>query len=793
MTASPRRTRVRTGAHWGMYEAEVEDGRLVAAAPFAGDPDPSPIVAAMPSAVHAECRVERPMVRKGWLDRGVDGGGAGRGVEPFVPVTWDQALDLVAGELRRVKTRYGNEAIYACSGWASAGAFHQAHAQLHRFLNCFGGAIGSVTNWSFGAASVIVPRVVGTMEPVVGRITSWPTIAAHSDMMVLFGGIAPKNAQVNMYGIGRHETAGWLRRVAEAGVELVSISPIRDDAAACPGAEWLPIRPNADTALMLGLMHTLVAEELHDRAFLDRYCVSFDRFRRYLMGETDGAPKSAEWAAGLAEIDAGAIRALARRMAGARCLIAASWSVQRADHGEQPYWALIALAALLGQIGLPGGGFGFGYGATGTLGGPRPKLPAPALPTGRNPVAAYIPVARLTDMLLAPGASFDFNGERLTYPHARLIYWCGGNPFHKQQDLNQLAAAWRRPETVIVHEPWWTPAARRADVVLPCATTVERNDVGGSPFDRFWFAMRKAIEPVGESRTEYDIYTALAERLGFADAFTEGRSEMDWLRHLYDVARQAAAAQRFETPGFDEFWRAGHFEFPPPEDPPVLFSEFRADPEGNPLKTPSGRIELFSETIDGFGYDDCPGHPVWLEPGEWLGADRAAVYPLHLISNQPRWRLHSQLDCGEVSRAAKVAGREPIRINRADAAARGIADGDLVRVYNDRGACLAGACVTDDVRPGVAQLATGAWYDPHDPAEVGSIDLHGNPNVLTRNKGTSRLAQSCSAQSTLVEVERCGAEAPPVAAFDPPAFVEAPSVDPRGLDPRDADRQTQDL
>jgi biotin/methionine sulfoxide reductase len=204
----------------------------------------------------------------------------------------------------------------------------------------------------------------------------------------------------------------------------------------------------------------------------------------------------------------------------------------------------------------------------------------------------------------------------------------------------------------------------------------------------------------------------------------------------------------------------------------VLFAAYRADPQAHPLKTPSGRLELFSETIAAFGYDDCPGHPVWLEPAEWLGSERATVYPLHLISNQPRSRLHSQLDCGEVSRSAKVAQREPVWLHPDDAAARGIVSGDVVRLYNDRGACLAGAVVTDAIRPGVVQLATGAWFDPLDPAEIGSLDKHGNPNVLTLDKGTSKLAQSPAAQTALVEVERFTGELPPITVFAPPAVVQ---------------------
>jgi biotin/methionine sulfoxide reductase len=374
-------------------------------------------------------------------------------------------------------------------------------------------------------------------------------------------------------------------------------------------------------------------------------------------------------------------------------------------------------------------------------------------------------------MLLNPGGTYDFNGRRLTYPDIRLVYWCGGNPFHKIQDLNRLLHAWQKPETIIIHEPWWTPAARRADIVLPCATTLERNDIGAAPRDRFYFAMQKAIEPVGEARTDYEIYSALAERLGFGAQFTAERSEQQWLRHLYDLARDQAAKRNVDMPSFDAFWSAGHVEFPVPDDPPVLLAAYRNDPQAHPLRTPSGRIELFSETIAAYGYDDCLGHPVWLEPAEWLGSEQTMVYPLHLLSNQPRTRLHSQLDCGQVSRSAKVAEREPVWLHPDDAADRDIHTGDVVRIYNDRGACLAGAVVTDAIRPGVIQLATGAWFDPLDPAEIGSLDKHGNPNVLTLDKGTSKLAQCSIAQTTLVEVERFDGEPPPITAFDPPSMV----------------------
>ena len=755
-------------SHWGAYDVQSRDGKVVGVTPFKHDRDPSPMIEAMPGVIHHDCRIASPMVRKGWLENGHESDTSGRGNEDFVPVSWDRALDLVADEMARIKEEHGNEAIFGPSGWASAGAFHRAHSQISRFLNCFGGFTDQVTNYSFGAASVIVPRVVGSMDPVM-RPTVWSAVAEHTRLIVLFGGVPAKNSQVANNGIGSHDTQDWLRKARDAGVELVQFSPMRDDMAAELGAEWLSPRPNTDAAIMIGLAHTLVAEGLHDQAFLEKYCTGFDRFRAYLMGDADGEPKDAEWAAEISELDADFIRTLARRMASGRTMISVSWSVQRCDHGEQPCWMGITLAAMLGQLGLPGGGVGIGYGSDGSIGNPMRQMTKPSLPIGRNPTGAYIPMARVVDMLLNPGGAYEFNGEHRNYPDIKLLYWAGGNPFHKQQDINRFLRGWRHPETIVVHEPWWTPAARRADIVLPVATTLERNDIGGSPRDRYIVAMQQAISPVGEARREYDIYSDLAGRLGFRDEFTEGRDEMDWLRHMYDVARQNAARKQIEMPDFDVFWEDGHFAADIPEEPHVLFAAFRNNPNSAALRTPSGKIEIFSETIDGFGYDDCPGHPAWLEPAEWLGSEKTARHPLHMISNQPRYRLHSQMDFGPLSQANKISGREPLWINPADADARGLADGDIARVFNDRGSCLAGIVVTDGIRPGVICLPTGAWFDPLDAGEIGSIDKHGNPNVLTRDKGSSRLAQSCSAQSTLVEIERHDGDVPAITAYDTPA------------------------
>lgn len=756
-------------SHWGAFVAEVENGRIVGARPFAGDPAPSPMLAAIPDWVHGATRIDRPMVRAGFRRHRAASGGAERGREPFVAVSWEEALDLVAAELTRVRATHGDSAVFGGSyGWSSAGRFHHARSQVRRFLFSTGGCVDQVTNYSWGAAQVLLPHVIGSYQPVTGRITSWDSVATATDTLVAFGGLKPGNWQVTSGGAGQHVMPGWLDRALTRGMRLVVVGPCREDAPPGAAAEWVPVRPGTDTALMLALAREIVAAGRHDRAFLARCCTGFEAFERYLAGTDDGQPKSAAWAASITGLPASAILALAERIAGGRSLLTASWSLQRADHGEQPYWALIALAAVLGQIGLPGGGFAFGHGSMNGAGNPTAGVPVPALPTGANPTGLAVPVARFADMLRRPGDGIDFDGGRFTFPDIRLVYWAGGNPFHHHQDLNRLLEAWRRPETIVVHDIHWTATARYADVVLPATTPLERNDLGGSSRDRFLFLMHQAIPPVALARNDHDIFRDLAARLGREAAFTEGLDEMGWIRRLYAVYAAGAAARGIAVPGFDEAWAAGVVETPAPAEPFVMFREFRDDPDSHPLATPSGRIELYSERIAGFGYADCLPHPAWLEPSEWLGAGLAARYPLHLLSGQPVRRLHGQMDPGPVSLAGKRTGREPVALHPDDAAARGIVDGALVRVFNDRGATLAAARLTDGVRRGVVMLETGAWYDPVEPGVPGSLEKHGQPNVLTRDAGTSKLAQATVAQTALVEVEPY--EGPPLAvtAFDPP-------------------------
>ena len=774
---------VPTATHWGNYLAEVRDGVVHRLHPRDDDPDPSPIAAGMAQHHDSPVRLTSPMVRAGWLEHGPGATGHGRGrrgAEPFVEVSHDEAVRLVADELDRVRREYGNAAIFGGSyGWASAGRFHHAQSQLHRFLNAVGGYTRSVNTYSSAAVNVVLDHVVGGMVLAQQQAPTWEEIAEHGELVVAFGGLPAKNVQVNPGGLARHRSVGLQQRCRQAGVRFVNIGPIRGDVPAALEATWVPCRPNTDVAMMLGIAHTLDAEGLADHDFLERCCVGWERFARYLRGEADGQPKDARWAAAICDVDAATITGLAHDIARSRTVVTAAYALQRAHHGEQVHWMALTLSAMSGSLGRPGGGFGVSLGAFEWLGNPASPWSVASLPQGHNPVEAFIPVARIADLLLHPGERFVYDGGEHTYPEIRFVHWAGGNPFHHHQDLNRLRAAWQRPDTVVVHEPWWSPIARHADVVFPAATSLERNDIAAGRGEHTLTPMRRAVDPPAGVRTDYQVFTDLAARLGVGETFTEGRDEMAWVGRLYDQTRTRLAESGVALAGFEEFWEAGEpVELPRVARGRSMYERLRVDPVANPLPTRSGRIEISSPTIAGFGYDDCPAHPSWLEPAEWLGSSQARRYGLHLCSNQPATRLHSQYDHGETSQLGKVSGREPVVLHPDDARDRGVVDGAVVRVFNDRGACLAGARVSDELRPGVVQLATGAWYDPQDPAEEQPLEVHGNPNVLTLDIGTSSLAQGPSSNTTLVEIEPYTGPLPPVGAFTPPPVTSRPPPGP---------------
>ena len=741
----------RTATQWGVYDVEVDHGRIIGVHDVDFDPNPTPLGQALVDGIQHETRIQRPAIRKGWLEA-KDRARERRGADEFVEVPWDEALDLAATELTRVVDGHGNRSIFAGSyGWASAGRFNHAQSQLHRFINQIGGSTRAANSYSTAAAQVILPHVVSSWWQIELEQTTWSEIADECELIVAFGGLPMRNTQAAYGGISEHQSVPGLRGARDQGVEVVNISPLRSDETEAD--EWIAPRPGTDVALMLGCAFVLETEELLDRDFLYSHCEGYEKFQAYLLGHDDGCPKSPNWAAEIADVPAEVMVSLTRRMAHKRTFVTAAWSLQRAQHGEQPYWMLVTLAAMLGQIGLKGRGFGFGYGAEGFIGSDWRRLNWATLPKGRNPTGFHIPVARIADLLLNPGASISYDGQEITYPDIKLVYWAGGNPFHHHQDLNRFIQGWRRPDTVIVNEPWWTPVAQWADIVFPATTQLERDDICASSHDPYAHAMERAIPPQHEARSDHEIFKGLARRLGVLEQFTEGRSEREWLIQLWERSAVTARKQGVELHSFDAFWRDGIYKLPKDKKRVPWMSRYRQDPQRNRLNTPSGKIELYSAVIDAFELDDCKGHASWLEPAERLGGRGCDRYPLALLTPQPKHRLHSQMDHAAHSRDSKINGMEVVTMHPDTARVRGIEAGQTVRIYNDRGACRAAVRLDEGMRKDVVVLPTGAWYKPENPAIDSSLELNGNPNVLTLDVGTSGLAQGCSANTCLVEVE----------------------------------------
>lgn len=777
-------------AHWGPIGVVVENGKIVKsgnAVPNAVENELQTVVA---DQVYTDARVKFPMVRKGFLDGNSDT--TLRGKDEWVRVSWDKAFELVDKEVKRVRQTYGAKGIYAGSyGWFSAGALHASRTLLRRYMSVTGGFVNAKGDYSTGAAQVIMPHVLGTIE-VYEQQTSWEVILESSDIVVLWSANPLTTLRISWMATDQ-KGIDYFKQLKESGKRIICIDPVRSESCEYLNAEWVPINTATDVPLMLGIAYTLVQQNKHDKAFLKKYTKGYDKFEAYLLGKEDNQPKTAEWASQICGVPIEMIQQLAEAFSNHRTMLMGGWGMQRQRHGEQTHWMLVTLAAMLGQIGLPGGGFGFSYhyangGVPSTTGGIIGSISAtssisassdnkaqPWLVEDKSEVEAYsFPLARIADVLLNPGKQIDYNGTKVTYPDIKLIYWAGGNPFVHHQDTNTLIKAWYKPEVVIVNEIYWTPTARMADIVLPSTTSFERDDLTmmGDYSMMSVVPMKKAVEPQYEAKNDYDIFRELAKRAGAEEQFTEGKSEMEWLESFYKTAFDAARQNKVVMPKFDKFWAENKpifFKASEKAKKWVRYAEFREDPLLNPLGTPSGKIEIFSEVIEKMGYADCKGCPTWLIPEEFAG-NVTEQYPLALVTPHPYYRLHSQLAYSSLRDKYAVNGREPILIHPKDAIARHIVEGDIVRVFNQRGQVLAGAVITDGIIQGTVAIHEGAWYDPMNPNEPNTLCKNGCPNTLTMDIGTSSLAQGNSPNTGIVQVEKYVGEAPPVGVFNAPKY-----------------------
>ncbi|EPY99754.1 Trimethylamine-N-oxide reductase [Mannheimia haemolytica] len=767
-----------SGSHWGAMRAKIENGRVAEIKPFEFDKHPTEMLNGIKGLIYSDSRIRYPMVRLDWLKNRHNSNTAQRGDNRFVRVTWDEALDLFYQELERVQKEYGPWALHTANvGWRSTGQFHSCGNHMIRAIAMHGNSVGTAGDYSTGAGQTILPYVLGSTE-VYSQGTSWEIILKESENIIFWASDPVKNLQVG-WNCETHEAYAYLEKlkekVAAKGVNVICVDPVKSKTHNFLGCEQQYINPQTDVPFMLALAHTLYTENLYDKKFLDMYTVGFEKFLPYLLGETeDKVAKTPEWAAEICGISADKIREFARMLAGKRTQFIFGWAIQRQQHGEQPYWMGAVLASMLGQIGLAGGGISYAHHYS-SIGIPESGAAMPGafplnIDEGQTPkydnkdykgYSDTIPVARMTDSLLHAGETIDYNGKKVTYAPFKMAIFTGCNQWHRHSERNKMKQAFQKLETIVSINYSWTATCRFSDIVLPACTPFERNDIDayGSYSNRGVIAMHKLVDPLYDSRSDFEIFRDLCRRFGKEKEYSRGMDEMQWVEKLYKDCRRENKG-KFEMPEFAEFWQKGYVLFPEGK-PWVRHADFREDPELHALGTPSGFIEIYSNKIASFGYDDCKGHPMWFEKAERShGGKNSDKFPYWLQSVHPDKRLHSQLcESKELRETYSVQGREPLYINPQDAAKHGIQDGDLVRVFNDRGQAIVGAVLSDNFPTGVVRLQEGAWYSPLDES-VGAIDTYGDPNTMTLDIGTSKLAQAVSANTCLVNIEKFVGNAP---------------------------------
>nr|WP_321280403.1 trimethylamine-N-oxide reductase TorA [uncultured Vibrio sp.] len=777
-----------TGSHWGAFRAHIYAGKVQDIKPLELDKNPTEMLNGIKGIIYSPSRVRYPMVRLDWLKKHKYSADT-RGNNRFIRVTWDEALDLFYRELERVQKEYGPWALHAGqTGWNQTGAFNNCTAHMQRAVGMHGNFITKVGDYSTGAGQTIMPYVLGSTE-VYAQGTSWSEILENSDNIVLWANDPVKNLQVG-WNCETHESFKYLEqlkeKVATGEINVLSVDPVKNKTQRYLENDHLYINPMTDVAFMLAVAHVLYNEELYDKKFIETYCLGFEEFVQYVQGQTkDKTEKTPEWAASICGVKADKIREFARMLVNGRTQILMGWCIQRQEHGEQPYWAAAVVAAMVGQIGLPGGGISYGHHYS-SIGVPSTGFAGPGgfprnLDQGMKPkwdnndfngYSRTIPVARWIDAILEPGKEINYNGGKVKLPDFKMMVISGCNPWHHHQDRNRMKKAFKKLQTVVTIEFAWTATCRFSDIVLPACTQWERNDIDvyGSYSSRGLVAMHRLVDPLFQSKPDFQIMSELTQRFGRREEYTRGMSEMEWIESLYNDCKKANEG-KFEMPEFNEFWEKSVLDFGEGK-PWVRHADFRKDPELNPLGTPSGFIEITSRKIGRYGYEHCQEHPMWFEKSERShGGPGSDKYPFWLQSCHPDKRLHSQMCESEEFRATyAVQGREPVYINPVDAKAKGIKNGDLVRVFNGRGQLLAGAVLTDSYPRGVVRIEEGAWYGPLNEKE-GAICTYGDPNTLTQDIGSSELAQATSANTCIVDFEKFTGKVPPVTSFGGPIEV----------------------
>ncbi|WP_424216633.1 DMSO/selenate family reductase complex A subunit (plasmid) [Streptomyces sp. BI20] len=738
---------------------QVRDGRIVRVLPDDGGSDElgwQQIRAcvrgrSIRQRIYSPDRLKKPMRRVGK-----------RGGGEWEEIEWEEAYKEIAGTVKRLIKEYGNESIYLQYGTGTVGGTltrsSASKSILSRLMNCVGGYLNFHSDYSTAA-------ITSASIFHYGEFAQSNSLddAKNAKLQVMFG-----NNPLETLMSGGGETFVTQRTRAEHGVRTIVIDPRYTDTAMAVGDEWVALRPGSDAALVAGIAHVMISENLHDQAFLDRYCQGFDEehmpkgipagnsYRSYVLGEgPDKTAKTPTWAARITGVPAATIVRLAREIGTARPVaITQGWGPQRHANGENTARAVFTLAAMTGCVGVPGGGSGAREGSY-TL-----PLAAPYLIP--NPVKTAIPVFKWTDAVeRGPELTALKDGvqgkDKLDVPIKMIWNYAGNILVNQHSDINRtikLLEDESKCELIVVIDNQMTVSARYADILLPDVTNVEQVELvqqGSAGNMGYAILADRVVEPLHDCRPIYEICTGVARHLGVEKEFTQGRSQEDWLRLTVEESRKAIPG----LPGFDDLRKAGVWRTKAPGDSGlVAFKAFREDPEKNPLKTPSGKIELFSTKLWEMSttWELPEGDRItalaeftdtWEGPEE---ARRHRKYPLQCIGHHYKQRTHSSYGN---SPWLKEAHPQVVWINPEDAKRRGIANHAKVAVFNDRGRIELKARVTPRIAPGVVSVPQGAWYTP----DKRGVDTGGSINTLTSWRATP-IAKGNPQHTNLVQIER---------------------------------------
>lgn len=670
--------------------------------------------------VYAPDRLKYPMKRVG-----------PRGEGRFQRISWDEALDTVAAELGRVKNTHGNASILLLASGGNQSVLH-GPASVGEVLTPFGGYTRTWGYPSFEGTSFASMATYGTLMTGSSRKE-----LLNSGMIILWGWNPAES-------IWDTNTTLALMEAKETGIRIVSVDPRFTDSAVALAAEWVPIRPGTDPAMLIAMAHVIIRDGLHDQGFIDTYTLGFEKFQSYVMGWEDGVAKTPGWAEEITGVPGSAIERLAVEYATTKpAALMPGWAPARGVQGEQFARAANTVIAMTGNVGRSGGyagGFMRAYQSR-LVGMPRGE---------RNPVERGAPprpdsLHKLRGAGSATSARIHFTkvydailrGKAGGYPcHPRLAYVICMNPLCSMPDVNLGIEAFKNLEFIVVHEQRMTPTARFADILLPVNTFMEREDIVtpwlGSPY---YLYMNRAIDSMDESKSDREICAELGARLG-----VDGPAGV----HKDEELLRMVTAGTGDIPSFDEFREKAVVKIE--EDPPfVAFKQQIDDPDNNPFPTLSGKIEIFCDHLAEMDNPRIPPIAKYLPSPESPDDPLVERYPLQLVTSHYKRATHSSLE--GIPWLEELEPRM-VSVSTQDAVERGILDGDRVLVFNDRGTVLMRARVTERIMPGVVDIAEGGWFDLGEDG----VDRGGCANTLTSCEHSPGGAWATN--TTLVEVRR---------------------------------------